>query len=86
MKSCWRSACSLPHLGSAAADKADAPARSAAAARPYGAAPRLGKVLEMKDVESYTYLRLKTSQGETWAAVPTTRSRRATRSLSTTRW
>jgi hypothetical protein len=28
-----------------------------------------GEVLEVKDVESYTYLRLKTSQGETWAAV-----------------
>jgi hypothetical protein len=31
-----------------------------------------GEVLETKDVESYTYLRLKTAQGETWAAVPTT--------------
>jgi len=30
-----------------------------------------GEVLEVKDVESYTYLRLKTAQGETWAAVPT---------------
>ncbi|MEO8653247.1 MAG: nucleotide-binding protein [Ramlibacter sp.] len=30
-----------------------------------------GEVLETKDVESYTYLRLKTAQGETWAAVPT---------------
>lgn len=28
-----------------------------------------GEVLEVKDVESYTYLRLKTQQGETWAAV-----------------
>ncbi|MDD2878898.1 MAG: nucleotide-binding protein [Rhodoferax sp.] len=28
-----------------------------------------GEVLEVKDVDSYTYLRLKTSQGETWAAV-----------------
>lgn len=28
-----------------------------------------GEVLEMKDVESYTYLRLKTQDGETWAAV-----------------
>ena len=28
-----------------------------------------GEVLEVKDVESYTYLRLKTNQGETWAAV-----------------
>jgi hypothetical protein len=28
-----------------------------------------GQVLEVIDVQSYTYLRLKTSQGETWAAV-----------------
>lgn len=28
-----------------------------------------GEVLEVKDVENYTYLRLKTKDGETWAAV-----------------
>ncbi len=28
-----------------------------------------GEVLEVRDVESYTYLRLKTSEGETWAAI-----------------
>lgn len=28
-----------------------------------------GEVLEIKEVESYTYLRLKTKSGETWAAV-----------------
>ncbi|HZV53822.1 MAG TPA: hypothetical protein VFF82_02690 [Rhodocyclaceae bacterium] len=28
-----------------------------------------GEVLEVKDVEGYTYLRLKTKDGETWAAV-----------------
>jgi hypothetical protein len=28
-----------------------------------------GEVLEVKGVESYTYMRLKTAQGETWAAV-----------------
>lgn len=28
-----------------------------------------GEVLEVRDVESYTYLRLKTRDGETWAAV-----------------
>ena len=27
-------------------------------------------MLEVKDVESYTYIRLKTASGETWAAVP----------------
>ena len=31
-----------------------------------------GEVLEIQNVESYTYLRLKTKDGETWAAVPTT--------------
>ena len=31
-----------------------------------------GKVLEVKDVESYTYLRLRTKDGETWAAVAKT--------------
>jgi hypothetical protein len=31
-----------------------------------------GSVLEVKDVESYTYLRLKTKDGETWAAVSKT--------------
>jgi len=30
-----------------------------------------GEVLEVKDVDSYTYLRLKTKDGETWAAVTT---------------
>ena len=31
-----------------------------------------GKILEFKDVENYTYLRLKTKDGETWAAVART--------------
>ena len=31
-----------------------------------------GEVLETRDVDSYTYLRLKTGEGEIWAAVPTT--------------
>jgi len=44
----------------------------AASAPPAAAAgPVTGEVLEVRDVESYTYLRLKTAQGETWAAVPT---------------
>jgi hypothetical protein len=42
-----------------AADKA-APAQTASVK---------GKVLEVKDVEPYTYLRLQTKDGETWAAV-----------------
>ena len=31
-----------------------------------------GEVLETQNVDSYTYLRLKTSDGEVWAAVPST--------------
>jgi hypothetical protein len=30
-----------------------------------------GEVLEVRQVDAYTYLRLKTASGETWAAVPT---------------
>ena len=36
---------------------------------PATAPPLQGKVLEVKDVETYTYLRLKTKDGEIWAAV-----------------
>src|SRR5215208_7807245 len=46
-----------------AADKSAPPAPAANAVT--------GEVLEVQNVESYTYLRLKTAQGETWAAVPT---------------
>lgn len=35
-----------------------------------------GEVLETRDVDGYTYLRLKTAQGETWAAVPTTTAKK----------
>lgn len=44
------------------------------AAQPMEQAPAAvlkGQVLEVKDVESYTYLRLKTKDGETWAAITT---------------
>jgi hypothetical protein len=34
------------------------------------APPLKGEVLEVREVEAYTYLRLKTPGGETWAAVP----------------
>jgi len=37
---------------------------------PAGAALK-GEVLEVLNVDSYTYLRLKTKEGEAWAAVPT---------------
>jgi DNA/RNA endonuclease YhcR with UshA esterase domain len=39
-------------------------------AQPAGA-PLKGEVLEARNVDAYTYLRLKTASGETWAAVPT---------------
>lgn len=39
------------------------------AAAPAAAAVVTGEVLEVMDVEIYTYLRLKTKDGETWAAV-----------------
>ena len=35
-----------------------------------------GEVLAAQNVESYTYLRLKTTQGEVWAAVPTSAARK----------
>lgn len=41
----------------------------AASAADAPAAPLQGKVLEVRDADPYTYLRLKTGQGETWAAV-----------------
>ena len=58
------------NAGIAAAADTSAPAKPAPAA-PASAAPATikGKVLEVKDVETYTYLRLKTSNGEIWAAV-----------------
>jgi hypothetical protein len=43
---------------------------AATAPAPQGAT-LAGEVLEAKNVEGYTYLRLKTATGETWAAVPT---------------
>jgi hypothetical protein len=43
----------------------------AAPSQPPAAGAVMGEVLEIRDVDSYTYLRLKTAQGETWAAVPT---------------
>jgi hypothetical protein len=38
-------------------------------AKPTPAPTLAGEVLEVQDVDSYTYLRLKTKEGETWAAV-----------------
>lgn len=46
---------------------------AAQAGPPSAPTPTLkGEVLESRDVDSYTYLRLKTADGETWAAVQTT--------------
>jgi hypothetical protein len=39
-------------------------------AQPAASAPIKGVVLETMDVDIYTYVRLKTASGETWAAVP----------------
>jgi len=41
------------------------------AAMAQAGAPVSGEVMEVQNVESYTYLRLHTAQGDTWAAVPT---------------
>jgi hypothetical protein len=49
----------LPALGSLSCKKAELPAQ-----------PIKGAVLEKLDASVYTYLRLKTSAGEVWAAVP----------------
>ena len=57
---CLSAAVSLPTLAWAA----DAPSPSAKASNVVS-----GEVLEVKDVDIYTYLRLKTRDGETWAAV-----------------
>lgn len=43
------------------------------------AASLKGEVLEVRDVDSYTYLRLKTAEGETWVAVPTTAVKKGAR-------
>jgi DNA/RNA endonuclease YhcR with UshA esterase domain len=37
-----------------------------------------GEVLATRDVDNYTYLRLKTDEGEIWAAVPTTAVKKGT--------
>jgi hypothetical protein len=44
-------------------------ASDVATAAPLSGNALTGTVLEVKDVDSYTYLRLKTKNGETWAAV-----------------
>lgn len=43
----------------------------AAPPAPTQGAPLSGTVLEVKNVDQYTYLRLRTKEGEVWAAVPT---------------
>jgi hypothetical protein len=45
-----------------------------------------GEVLEVKDVESYTYLRIKTKDGETWAAVGKAPVKKGQWSRSKTPW
>lgn len=50
-----------------------------AADAPPPSAPLTGVVLEVRDVEAYTYLRLKTRNGETWAAVAKTAIKKGAR-------
>jgi hypothetical protein len=56
----------LALLSMSVCSAADKPAPKAAAPAPTAIT---GQVLEVKDTDSYTYLRLKTKDGETWAAV-----------------
>ncbi len=59
-------------VASTFAGAAGSPAAMSPAATPAAAAPAVsvtGKVLEVKHASSYTYLRIKTQNGETWAAV-----------------
>ena len=60
-----------------ACKKAEAPSKAAAPAQPAVVAPSgaqilRGKVLEKIDVSQYSYLKLATASGETWAAVQRT--------------
>ena len=54
-------------------------AAAAPTAQPPAATGVSGEVLEVTDVESYTYLRLKTKDGETWAAVSRAPVKKGTR-------
>ncbi len=51
------------------APHAPPPQTAPASPGPQAGAPLKGEVLEVIDVEAYTYLRLKTATGEVWAAV-----------------
>jgi hypothetical protein len=53
---------------------AGAPVAVATAAAPAAAESLTGKVAETIDAGQYTYLRLQTAAGETWAAVPSTKA------------
>jgi hypothetical protein len=52
-----------------------AAAYSGVAAAPPPVGTLRGEVLETRNVDGYTYLRLKTTGGETWAAVPSTNAK-----------
>ena len=70
-KTIWLvAAAALIGATSAWANPKAAPAAPAAAAAPANAGGVSGEVLEVHDVQAYTYLRLKTANGEVWAAVP----------------
>jgi len=63
-------ACLLAAVPLAWAADVKAPAAMPQAMAPSGQTVA-GEVMEVQNVESYTYLRLHTAQGDTWAAVPT---------------
>jgi len=65
-------ACRKDAAPAAPARPASSAAPAAAAPVPAGPASLAGTVLETLNAASYTYLRLKTAGGETWAAVPQT--------------
>jgi len=69
MTLCMIAATPLVWAGATPAAAPAAPTPAAAASNLPAAAPVKGEVLEVKDVEAYTYLRLKTRDGEMWAAV-----------------
>lgn len=47
-----------------------APAQAVPTPQKQAATTLSGEVLEVRDVDSYTYLRIKAKEGDTWAAVP----------------
>jgi hypothetical protein len=66
------SAVLLLTLAIAACKKKEAPQPQAAGGQAAPSTTVKGKIVERLDADPYSYLRIKTEQGETWAAVPKT--------------